>query len=285
MFSKIHKKLLTVNGFTLLELIIVFSVIAMVSTVGIAAFVNYSRTQALQTSYLDLLNTLNVAKSYSISQIKPSSCGINLLQGYRVAIDTFNNKYSLYTECQGYEQLIKSSFLSKDKSIAFNSTLTTNSSILFPILSNDISNCANSCTITINGYGNQRAIVVSSTGLITGSEASAGSTGATPTPAPNATPTPTPAPNATPTPTPAPTATPPPAQTCTNGTYSCSGSTLQVCVSNSYVNVTTCPAGQTCNASLATCTIVSSTPGKAVKCGRVKCIGICIPVVNICLAQ
>src|SRR3989344_5628569 len=67
MFWKILKQR---EGFTLLELIIVFSVIAIVSTVGVASFVNYNKAQSLNTSYLDLVNSLNTARSYSVSQIK-----------------------------------------------------------------------------------------------------------------------------------------------------------------------------------------------------------------------
>lgn len=273
------------NGFTLLELIIVFSVIAIISTVGIAAFVNYSKQQTLQASYLDILSVLNAAKSYSISQTKPQACGVNPLEGYKVSFDLFNDKYSLSAQCEGYEETLKTGVMPEN--IAFNDTLTTNSTILFPVLSNGVSDCSSTCTITIEGYDDQRVITVTGSGLITGSE-TASSSSPTPQPTPTPTPQPTLPPSATPTPTPEPTATPVPTPTptpapaCTNGSYNCSGTTLRVCVNNTYVNVTNCPTGTTCNSTTGTC---SSNSTAGVRCGRTTCYGVCIPFFNICLAR
>ena len=62
------------KGFTLLELIVVFSIIAILSTIGLASFVNYSKAQILQGSANDIISTLNTAKSKAASQIKPNTC-------------------------------------------------------------------------------------------------------------------------------------------------------------------------------------------------------------------
>lgn len=258
-----------------MELIIVFSVIATLSTIGIASFVSYSKQQTLQASYLELLSTLNAAKSFSISQIKPGDCGADPLSGYRVALNFSGNNYSFYAECQGYEKLLKTSSLPRN--VSFNSTLTTNSSILFPILSDNVSDCQNTCTITIDGYSDQRIIIISPTGLITGSQ-NTSSPGSTPTP------TPTPAPQLPgPTPTPPPSsANPTPTPFCTNNSLICSGNTLQTCVNNSYVNVITCPANTTCNLSLTNpCT---PNPSGGVNCGKVICFGVCLfPALSLCI--
>ena len=42
------------NGFTLIEMVVAFSILAVLSTIGIAAFVNYSRSQAMQQATNDL---------------------------------------------------------------------------------------------------------------------------------------------------------------------------------------------------------------------------------------
>ncbi len=149
MFSKILRSFKNSAGFTLLEIIVVFSVIAIIATVGIAAFVNYSKIQTLQTAYLDLKNTLSIAKSYSQSQLKPTECS-NVLNGYEVDLDLFNGKYSLVAKCQGYDKNLKT--VSFPTNIKFNNSLTTTSTLLFPILSNNMASCNSSCTITIQRY-------------------------------------------------------------------------------------------------------------------------------------
>lgn len=148
------------KGFTLLELIVVFSIMAIIATVGIAAFVNYSKTQSLSTSYLDLKSTLTTAKSYSLSQIKPAECITNELLGYEVSLDVFNNKYSLVAKCRGFDKTLKTS--SFPANITFNRSLTTSNSFLFPILSKSVAGG----TITIDGYGAQRVIIIDDLGGI-----------------------------------------------------------------------------------------------------------------------
>ena len=83
-------------GFTLLELIVVFSVIAIISTVGVVSFSNYNKSQELSQAVSDIVTLLNSAKSNSRSQIKAGECDrrgaqnqpIYTLEGYRIAIDS-----------------------------------------------------------------------------------------------------------------------------------------------------------------------------------------------------
>lgn len=72
-FYKLGKKfnIVTSNsfGFTLLELIIVFSIIAILSTFGVTGFVTFSREQTLNTTTQDIKTMLAAARSYSLSQL------------------------------------------------------------------------------------------------------------------------------------------------------------------------------------------------------------------------
>lgn len=70
------------KGFTLIEVIVVVSVAAILTTVGIASFSSYNQTEKVKTASLELVNALNTAKARAQSQEKPSSC--NPLNGYKV---------------------------------------------------------------------------------------------------------------------------------------------------------------------------------------------------------
>lgn len=78
-------------GFTLIELIIVFSIITILSSVGIASFVSYSRSQSIDTTMKEFKTTLFTARSRALSQLRDSACFSNgftgqgyELQGYQV---------------------------------------------------------------------------------------------------------------------------------------------------------------------------------------------------------
>jgi prepilin-type N-terminal cleavage/methylation domain-containing protein len=87
-------------GFTLIELVVVFSIMAVLGTVGIASFVSYSRSQSLQQATNDLLTTLNTAKADAVSQIKPADCQNKTLNGYQVVLLN-TTSYQLQAICNG----------------------------------------------------------------------------------------------------------------------------------------------------------------------------------------
>jgi len=74
------------KGFTLIELIIVFSIMSILSTIGIASFVTYSHSEAVDTTMKDIKTVLFTARSRAGSQLKQGTCASsNLqLQGYEV---------------------------------------------------------------------------------------------------------------------------------------------------------------------------------------------------------
>jgi prepilin-type N-terminal cleavage/methylation domain-containing protein len=96
------------KGFTLIELIVVFTVIAILSTIGTVSFVSYSRTQSLNQATNDLVQALTTAKSLSASQLKSLSKNGKIwkcqdyqtLNGYGIQIDMgTTGNYRLYIEC------------------------------------------------------------------------------------------------------------------------------------------------------------------------------------------
>ena len=78
-------------GFTLIELIVVFSIMTILSSAGIAAFVSISRSQTVDTYMKEFKSTLLTARSRALSQLRDQSCfssGFNgqgyELEGYQV---------------------------------------------------------------------------------------------------------------------------------------------------------------------------------------------------------
>lgn len=135
-FTKINSK--PNRGFTIIELVVVFSVIAILSSVGIAASINYSRAQTLQTATLDLINTLNQAKSYAQSQYKPDDCNTQDLQYYRFDIISSGEDpyYTLNVFCGANSYELLNNKLPKDVDI--DSANTTSTYFEFPILKGGI---------------------------------------------------------------------------------------------------------------------------------------------------
>ena len=137
------------NGFTLIELIVVFTVIAILSTIGTVSFVSYSRTQNLNQAAIDLVQNLNLAKSLSASQLKIlDKNGITLrcfdyqtLNGYGIEINPSQKYYDLYLSCVGngvtskYTNALWQISLPKDVIISSPVNVMT---IFFPVLSGGI---------------------------------------------------------------------------------------------------------------------------------------------------
>ncbi len=89
------------EGFTLIELVIVFTIIIILSSVGLASFSSYSKQQALQTAAFDVETMINVAKSRTLSQVKPGDCSGLTLEGYEIIFNKSTGQYNLQVLCGG----------------------------------------------------------------------------------------------------------------------------------------------------------------------------------------
>lgn len=100
----IHHSLFSIRksrGFTLIELMVVISITAVLGSLGIAGFVIYGQIQALQSSANDLVTVLNIAKSRSQSQVKPTGAACSstfgrVLKGHKVTVVTSGNNKNKY---------------------------------------------------------------------------------------------------------------------------------------------------------------------------------------------
>lgn len=175
------------KGFTLIELVIVFSVITILSLFGLASFVNYSRVQAITNDANNIVNLINTAKANAVSQVKPSSCsGADVLHGYIVEFNkpikgVSNKGYTINVLCSK----VQTTYLatnSLSSSVIFDTSASDAlKSISFFVLTGGIKlidkndnqltgDAQLKGTITIKGYGLTRIITFDRHGNISISE-------------------------------------------------------------------------------------------------------------------
>lgn len=142
------------DGFTLVELVVVFSVMAILGTAGIAAFVSYSRTQALDAASSEVLSMLQTAKSRAQSQVRPThgNCATGTLEGYQVII-TPPDTYTLELKCDVGVQEIERKRLPQN--VTFQSGIFQ--TFLFRILTGGV---VGTGPVTIWAYGKSKFFTV-----------------------------------------------------------------------------------------------------------------------------
>lgn len=144
------------KGFTLIELLVSLSVVAILSTIGLAAYVEYSRQAALETAAASLKSALYDARSRALSQKKPEVCN-GSFQGYQVLVRT--GDFIIQGKCEfsiddvtDYE-----SFGNQIESTGSNIT------VFFPALTGTADA---EYTITLESFGKTKVISVDESGTI-----------------------------------------------------------------------------------------------------------------------
>ncbi|MBI2030999.1 MAG: GspH/FimT family pseudopilin [Candidatus Levybacteria bacterium] len=141
------------KGFTLIELTIIFSVIAILSVIGLSISIDYNRSQVLNAAYEELKTTLNTAKSRALSQNKPCT---GTVIGHQVYI-AGTTQYRLQAVCS-VDTISKSFNLPRD--LSFTSPIPA--TVSFPVLTGGSSGG----TITITGYNKSKTVTVDTAGNI-----------------------------------------------------------------------------------------------------------------------
>jgi len=147
------------KGFTLFELLVVFAIVAIVTSLGIASYNAYNSNQTVQSSASDVATMLATAKSRALSQVIPPSCATNPVTGYQVDVAVGTQDYTLSAICNG-KQVLTTNNLAPNVTFGVGST----TSVLFNISDGTV---ASTATIIINGYGKTKTITISPTGNIT----------------------------------------------------------------------------------------------------------------------
>jgi|SRR3989344_2986062 len=178
--QQVNCQQLTVNcserGFTLVELIVVFSILTILSLAGLLSLITYTRLQIVNAAREDLLVGLNLAKSRAQSQVKPSGCS-GTLSGYQMGFCELNQlsclpidvgsspkSFAVYAVCDG--------LLIPVSSKTYTAGVTLESSyaypqLLFTGLSGGVTGASpTTFTVRLSGVSDTRSITVYPDGRI-----------------------------------------------------------------------------------------------------------------------
>ena len=150
---------MNMKGFTLIELVVVFALIGVLTSIGVTSYTVYNSTQTIQIATGDVLNLLSTAKSRALSQVKPPQCAGKTLSGYQITITAPGSSYAMTVQCGGNSYLIESRQLPPNITFVGGST----ASIIFGVSSGT---SANPAIINMTGYGKTKTISVQTTGNI-----------------------------------------------------------------------------------------------------------------------
>jgi prepilin-type N-terminal cleavage/methylation domain-containing protein len=149
-------------GFTLIELVVAFSIMAVLSTIGVASFVNYSQAQSLQQAVNDLTTTINTAKAKTATQVNDVCSGSSkAFSGYDVVLTKTTNpdSYTLNAICNGVEAIPPVTTTSFPKGVSLDSSMPNKITITFSVLTGAAKTTTNN--IKIDGVTAQLSKTIS----------------------------------------------------------------------------------------------------------------------------
>lgn len=158
------------DGFTLVELLVVFSVIVFLSGIGFISFVSYSQEQALNQAALSMKLEIERAKANAMARVKPSNCG-GQLKKYGIFINN-PKKYYFIVGCSNNVSTVK--YLPQN--ITFDLTVNgefEGCGLNFYVLSGGVvfeacnqSADGNFANITLTGYGKTKILKIDKGGNV-----------------------------------------------------------------------------------------------------------------------
>lgn len=157
------------KGFTLIELMIVFSITAIISTIGIVSFVNYSRQATLSNMILDIKNFFYVARTSALNGQKTDCPSGKTLVGHEVIFCCGGGSCPSCLGTGNYEMDLvcsdKINVLEQSKNYPKGVTISssTNLSFLFYPLSGGVNNTG---SVTFSYFGINKTISILANGII-----------------------------------------------------------------------------------------------------------------------
>lgn len=171
------------TGFVLIELIVIMSIISIFGAIGVSAYKDYAVTKRVSTAADEVANLMEVAKARAFSQVKPESCGVDLLEGYRVVTcpggcSGTKQDYQLEVYCGGSGKRV-GDVHKLSPNVRFSPQ--TEQTVLFRVLTGEVQSSGN---IQVTSEGKAKSISVGQQGVIamTGLEPITPVAASTPTP-------------------------------------------------------------------------------------------------------
>ena len=157
------------KGFTLVEILVVFVLMAIVSGLGFASFSDYNKKQTLVQSAKNFKEAIDFAKFSAISSVKPPSCpDASFLNGYKVVVcakatckGTGAPDYEIDMICNGVDTPVQTKTFPKGITL---DASTTCSVISFNTISGSLT--GGSCSITLKGFSKQSVLNIDSIGNV-----------------------------------------------------------------------------------------------------------------------
>lgn len=151
------------KGFTLIEILIVMVVILVISNASYIAFIRFNKQQRLNTTYENIRNTLQEARSSALSQSIDSCPSTHTLVGHRV--DFTATSYTLREICQ--LGVTTTTYVKKSDSVPSEVTLTADpANFLFLVLTGEFSNSDSEGTVQLTNGTDTKTITVQPIGRI-----------------------------------------------------------------------------------------------------------------------
>lgn len=146
------------RGFTLIEILLVFALMGVLTATSVNSFFSYNRNQSFRTAVNNVVHELNAEKAKAISQVKPSTCVTPPLEGYGMWFPVPGTYYRVDMHCGGVNYVLARINLPSQVTFA-----TGSQTVFFKVATGTI---AASRTIIITGYGNTATITVDVSGNI-----------------------------------------------------------------------------------------------------------------------
>ena len=159
------KILNSVDGFTLIEILVTISLGLIVTVSGMAYYSNFNRRQMVEQSAKKIVSDLRLAQNLALTQEKPDqeSCACDFLNGYSVNFNFPEKSYQIAVDCN---PACEESVIFKE-AVLENVTLSGLQSVKFLVLTQGVQTSGgDTLTISSDNFSYSKEVVIGGAGNI-----------------------------------------------------------------------------------------------------------------------